>query len=65
MKLTKDENFFIKQQKEFKKMAEKAGSDMAYWKHKAIRLEEENNKLKTQLEGEKYEINKCKRKKSN
>ena len=41
-----DELLLRKQHREFRKMAEEAGSEIAAWKHKAIRLEEENNKLK-------------------
>ena len=39
-------DFLRKQSKELRRLAEKAGSEMAHWKHKCLRLEEELKKLK-------------------
>ena len=39
-------NFLLRQQNELKKMAEKAGSEVAVWKHKYLRLEELYKKFK-------------------
>lgn len=42
----KNNDFLIKQQRQFKEMAEKAGSEMGEFKHKCIRLEEELKRFK-------------------
>lgn len=41
-----DNAHLIRQQKELRHMAEKAGSEMAVFKHRYLRLEQELNKLK-------------------
>lgn len=45
-KLKSNNSYLLEQQKVFKKMAEKSGSEMAVWRHKCLRLEEELNKMK-------------------
>ena len=43
--LKNNNDFLLKQQKELTKLAEKAGSEAAQWKHHAIRLENEELRL--------------------
>ena len=44
MQLKNNNNYLLSQQTVLKKMAEKAGSDVATWKHRAIRAEEDLHK---------------------
>jgi uncharacterized coiled-coil DUF342 family protein len=44
--LNSNNTYLLKQQNEYKKMAEDAGSEIAKWKHKYIRQEEELNKVR-------------------
>ena len=53
---TYPKNFLIKQNKELKKMAEQAGSEMATWKHKFLRAEERIKQLKFELSMLKNEV---------
>ena len=46
---SKSNELLLKQQKEFRKMAEKAGSELAVWKHKCLRLEEQIMRLENEL----------------
>ena len=39
-------DFLRRQNKELRRLAEKAGNEIAQWKHKCLRLEEELKKLK-------------------
>ena len=43
--LNKNNNFLLNQQKELNKHYEKIGGEIAKWKHKSIKLEEENKLL--------------------
>lgn len=48
-KLKQNNDFLILQQREFKKLAEVAGSEVAQWKHECIRKEEIIKKLESEL----------------
>ena len=51
LKIESDSNILLlKQQKEFKEMAEEAGSKLASAEQHTIRLEEENKSLKNEVE---------------
>ena len=48
-KLKENNNFLLEQQKELTKKLSEVGSNVAKWKHKSIRLEEQNNLLLSKL----------------
>ncbi len=46
---SKSNELLLKQQKEFREMAEKAGSELAVWKQKCLRLEEQITRLEKEI----------------